>query len=270
MRYSLITFLSDFGLFDEYVPACLGVIKSIAPGLEVVNLNHQIPAGDVLKGAFTLAASLPYFPENSIHLAIVDPGVGSKRKKIVLKTRSGSLLVGPDNGLFSLVLARLTVDSIREIKNSALFSNEVAPTFEGRDVFAPTAANLALGFPFEEVGPEVKEIVKLELPRVQLTEDGLKLTVIDIDRFGTVRFNFSFMEEHGFPFKPGDVLTFSTSSVIIKAPFVRTFSEVRPGLPLFFKDSSGYLALAVNQGRASSKFKLKRFHFGILSRAKSK
>ncbi len=267
MKYSLITFLSDFGLSDEYVSSCLGVIKSIAPQVEILSLTHLIPPGDVLKGAFTLAASLPYFPENSVHLAIVDPGVGSERKKIVIKAKNGSLLVGPDNGLFSLIIERIGLVLVREIKNPSLLAGKVAPTFEGRDVFAPVAARLALGFPFEEVGPETKQLVPLKLPEVQLTAEGWKLTVLDIDRFGTVRFNFFFPRWPNFPFKFGEMLIFKTTAKVIEAPFLRTFSDASPDNPLFFEDSSGFLALAINQGNAALRFNLERNHSGILSKA---
>lgn len=271
MKYPLITFLSDFGLADEYVAACLGVIKSIAPEVEIVSLTHQIPPGDILKGSFTLANSLPFFPANSIHLAVVDPEVGGTRKRIVIRTASNSLLVGPDNGLFSLVLPLLgEATSVREIKNPELISKNVALTFEARDVFAPTAAHLAYGFPFEQVGPKVKKLQKLNLPAAKQTRDGLKLEVIDIDSFGSVRFNYSFEKDFEFPFSLNDNLVFKTGASIIDAPLVNTFSEVQPGFPLFFRDSSGYLALAINQGNAAQKFNLKRFQSGILSKAKRK
>ncbi len=269
MKYSLITFLSDFGLMDEYVAACLGVIKSINPEVEIVSLTHQIPPGDILKGAFTLAASLPFFPKKSVHLAVVDPGVGSNRKKIVVKTGSSSLLVGPDNGLFSLVLSLLGgAVSIREITNPRLVPSSAAPTFEARDIFAPTAALLAGGFPFDEVGPEIKRIESLNIPRPQWQNDGLKLTIIDIDNFGTVRFNYFFGVDLKLSVSLNDILSFETPSIKIEAPFLSTFSQVEPNKPLFFKDSSGYLALAINKGNAAHKFKLKRFQSGILTTSK--
>ncbi len=270
MRYALITFLSDFGLLDEYVSACVGVIKSINPKIEIVSLTHQIPPGDILKGSFTLANTLPFFPKNSIHLAVVDPGVGGSRRRIVIKTVSKSLLIGPDNGLFTMVLPLLGgIASVREITNPELKPQNAAPTFEARDIFAPTAALLASGFPFKNVGSEIKTITKLELPQPRKQKNGLELTIIDIDRFGTARFNYSFYNSSlTFPFSLNDVLLFETASLKIIAPLVKTFSQVEVNKPLFFKDSSGYLALAINQGNAAQKFNLKRFQSGILTKAK--
>lgn len=271
MKYTLITFLSDFGLADEYVAACVGVIKSLNPKVEVIPLTHQIPPGDILKGSLTLANSLPFFPKNSIHLAVVDPGVGGSRKRIVIKTASKSLLVGPNNGLFTMVLPLLGgIASVREIANSNLVPQKIAPTFEARDIFAPTAALLASGFPFEEVGPEIKSLTELELPQPKKRKNGIKLTIIDIDYFGSVRFNYSFHTDFAFPFDLNDILLFETASSKIRAPLVNTFSQVEPNKPLFFKDSSGYLALAINKGNAAQSFNLKRFQSGILVKAEEK
>lgn len=181
----MITLLTDFGSADYFVPAVKGVILSINPQTQVIDLTHQIPAQDVAAGAFTLGACYYNFPPGTIHLAVVDPGVGSSRRAIVIQAGE-HLFVGPDNGLFSYVYAREWQVRVFQIEREEFFHQPVSATFHGRDVFAPIAAHLSNGLLPEEVGREIADYVRLEIPKPATSEDGQRITgsVIHIDRFG--------------------------------------------------------------------------------------
>ncbi len=191
----MITLLTDFGTADYFVPAVKGVILSINPQAQIIDLTHQIPAQDVAAGAFTLGACYSDFPPGTVHVAIVDPGVGSSRRAIVAETGK-QIFVGPDNGIFSYVYAREQQVRVFQIEREDLFRQPVSATFHGRDVFAPIAAHLskktlaknllASGLSPEQVGREVDDYVRFEIPQPMVGKDGKRITgsVIHIDRFG--------------------------------------------------------------------------------------
>jgi S-adenosylmethionine hydrolase len=191
----MITLLTDFGLSDYFVPAVKGVILSIHPEAQIVDITHEAAAQDVRSAAFTLGACYHEFPAGTIHLAVVDPGVGSSRRAIVVDA-GRYLFVGPDNGLFSFVYARETTVRVFQITETRFFRDPVSPTFHGRDVFAPVTAHLLRGTKPEEVGEEILDYVKFEIPSSQLIESEapknlLKGALLQIDRFGNCITSFT-------------------------------------------------------------------------------
>ncbi len=180
----MITFLTDFGTADYFVPAVKGVILSINPQIQIIDLTHEIPAQDIAAGAFTLGACYRNFPAGTIHLAVVDPGVGSVRRAIVVQAGK-HLFVGPDNGLFSYVYRREDRVRVFQIEREDLFCQPISATFHGRDMFAPIAAHLSKGLLPESVGRKVFDFVKLDLPEPTADEHGKIIgAILHIDRFG--------------------------------------------------------------------------------------
>jgi S-adenosylmethionine hydrolase len=262
----ILTFLSDFGLKDEYVATCKGVIKSISPQIEVIDITHLIPHFDIRKGAFTLLCAARYFPP-SVHLAVVDPGVGTERKPIAIKTKKGSYFVGPDNGLLIPAAEEEGILEVREISEKH-WLKPTSPTFQARDIFSPLAAKLARGDKFEEVGEKVEKFSPSPFTLPQEREDGYEVECLDVDDFGTLRFNLKGAQLESWGIREGDLISLSISSFDLSVPFYSTFGKVERGKPLFFVDSSGFLALGVNQGRADKVFSLNSGDKLIIKRGK--
>src|SRR5579884_2358138 len=186
-----LTFLSDFGLQDDFVGTCHGVIAGIAPGTRVIDVTHGVRPGHVLQGALVLANTLPYMPAG-VHLAVVDPGVGSGRRALALRDREGRLHVGPDNGLLLPAAERFGgVDAVHELANPRYSLQPVSRTFHGRDLFAPAAAHLAAGLALGELGPPLdpQELVRLEIPVAEVGRSRIRATVLIVDRFGNAALN---------------------------------------------------------------------------------
>lgn len=182
----IVTLLTDFGSRDHYVGVMKGVILARAPLVQIVDLCHEIPPQDVHAAGVLLAASYPFFPSSTIHLAVVDPGVGTDRRALAVETPAG-LFVGPDNGLFSYVLDEQPGARLVELREQRYWLPEVSQTFHGRDVFAPVAAALAVGVPLAALGPPVLDPIRLALPEVQVLPDGSRRgTVVHVDRFGNL------------------------------------------------------------------------------------
>jgi S-adenosyl-L-methionine hydrolase (adenosine-forming) len=179
----MITLLTDFGTADYFVPAVKGVILSVNPQAQIVDLTHEVPAHDVASGAFTLGACYRHFPAGTVHVAVVDPGVGSQRRAIVARA-GGYLFVGPDNGIFSYVYARESDVRVFHATREEFFRRPPSPTFHGRDVFAPLAAWLARGLSPDATGAEVSDYVRLEVPEPVVSANEVRGAVIHIDRFG--------------------------------------------------------------------------------------
>ncbi len=182
---AVLTLLTDFGVEDYYVAAVKGVVLRLAPGTQLVDVSHQVPGGDLLTGAFLLAAAVPWFPAGTVHLAVVDPGVGSSRRILVART-DDAFVVLPDNGLLTGLLDRQVVRSVRSVEKTGLFLDNPGQTFHGRDRFAPVAAWLLRGESVEALGPEIDDPVRLpwEAPR---REPGvLSGKVVHVDRYGNL------------------------------------------------------------------------------------
>ena len=247
----LITLTTDFGLRDPFVGIMKGVILARAPQATLVDLCHEIPAQDVVAGALALEAAVNYFPPETLHLAVVDPGVGSARRPIAVRTNR-AILIGPDNGLLWLALTKLDVLEAAILDRPAYHLTPVSTTFHGRDIFAPAAGHVASGVPVSRLGTAlpVPEIQRLELPPPKPTARGLDLRVLAVDRFGNLVLNVDAQECARV--RPGRAaFLLDLHGVTIKGP-CRTFSEVPEGHPLTYYGSTGRLEIAVRNGNAAA------------------
>jgi S-adenosylmethionine hydrolase len=251
-----ITFLSDYDPADEFAGVCRAVIARIAPEARVIDLAHGIPGYDVAHGAAMLARALPYAPPG-IHLAVVDPGVGSTRRGIAVRVEEGDrVLVGPDNGLLSLAIERLggPEDAV-DVSASPVRLEPLSATFHGRDLFAPVAAHLALGTPLAELGEPVVDpagLVGLERPAATI-EPGVKLTatVSHLDGYGNASLIATAEDAADAGLEPGCAIRVRAGGAENRGVYARTFADVDPGGLLLYRGSSGDLALAVNLGDAA-------------------
>jgi len=254
-----IVFLTDYGLDDEFVGVCHGVITRVAPDARVIDLAHGIPPQDVLRGALVLAGAVPYLPEDAVYLGVVDPGVGGPRGAIAVATAAGPLMVGPDNGLLSLAWQALggPIKAV-EITAPEVLLQPVSATFHGRDVFAPAAAHLANVADLDELGPEVDvdALQHVHVPPPAVQQGELVAVVLGVDRFGNLELNAipDDLAEAGLQGGARLLLRHAGGAAdIIPA---RTFADVPPGEPALIEDSSGSLAVVVNQGSAAKTFGL--------------
>lgn len=261
-----ITFLSDFGYTDDFVGTCHGVIKKIAPEVEIIDITHEVPRHGILHGAVILANTLPYMPEGVI-LAVVDPGVGGHRKPIAIRTTEGRHLVGPDNGLLWLAAERLGgAEAAVELACGAYTLPRVCKTFEGRDLFSPVAAHICSGVALDRLGAPVA-VADLErvLPPQPVWSDGsLSATVIYVDRFGNAQLNLTREDLENLGARLGDLLDVRHGDESWRVPFVETFGDVEPEDMLIYEDAYGLIAFSVNQGDAGQIFQItegNRMHF---------
>jgi S-adenosylmethionine hydrolase len=250
---SFITFLSDFGLQDDFVGTCHGVIKRIAPEAEIIDITHGLDPGRVLQGALVLANTLPYMPVG-VHLAVVDPGVGGARRPLALRDREGRLYVGPDNGLLVPAAERFGgIDAAHELANPAYALEHVSRTFHGRDLFSPAAAHLALGVDPAELGPPVDPdaLARLDLPEPDVTGQRTLATVLYVDRFGNVQLNLRGEHLREMNIVPGTRVELQLAVERYFAVAARTFADARPGDLILYEDSYGGVSLAINRGDAA-------------------
>jgi S-adenosylmethionine hydrolase len=249
----IITFLSDFGLQDDFVGTCHGVIKRIAPDADVVDITHGIEATQVLQGALVLANTLPYMPE-AVHLAVVDPGVGSDRKAVAIRGRDGRLYVGPDNGLLVPAAERLGgLEGAWELENPSYRLEPVSSTFHGRDIFAPAAAHLASGIDPGELGPALPPaaLVRLEVPVPVFGDGFIHAHVLIVDRFGNIQLNLTTGDLERAGIESGTQVEIEVGLQRFYACAASTFADVRPGDIVVYEDSYGNIALAINVGNAA-------------------
>ncbi len=250
----VISILTDFGVRDAYVGIMKGVIFSICPTARIIDISHEVSRHSILQGAFMLAQTAPYFPEGSIHLVVVDPGVGTDRKRIILQGKR-CLYVGPDNGVLSLAAKRESVIQAVEIKNEERMLPHPSETFEGRDVFAPAAAYLARGVDITDFGPNISDFESLSLAEPSQSDNCLLGEVIYIDGFGNVVTNIP--KEMLQDICLGASFKVRVQEVSKIAPFCEAYDYVPVGSPLLVVGSSGFLEIAVNRGSAERLFKAK-------------
>ena len=257
---STIVFMTDFGVLDDSVPICKGVMYSIAPDLRIVDLTHQVTPYSILDGARFLYGASPYYPAGTVFVAVVDPGVGSTRKAVVVKSKRGQYFVLPDNGLITLVADRDGVEAAREITNrNWMIGSALSSTFHGRDIFSPVGAHLARGEGWTQVGPELAadKLFRLNLAPVKLDERGLHGVVIATDGpFGNLATNIDGDEFLKLGYRPGETVHLSIGSTSLALPFERTFSDVPLNRPLLYIDSRGRVGLAVNQGSFAATYRI--------------
>jgi S-adenosylmethionine hydrolase len=232
------------------------VIKRIAPDAQVIDITHGIAPTNVLQGALVLASTLPYMPEG-VHLAVVDPGVGGERKPLALRGCDGRLYVGPDNGLLLVAAERLGgVEEAVELAEAAYRLEPVAPTFHGRDIFAPAAAHLAAGVELGALGPQTPpaELVRLELPAPEVGTRRIRATVLYVDRFGNVQLNLTSRDLDQAGIEVGAHVEVEVGIGRYYAVAARTFAEVRTGDIVIYEDAYRNIALAINRGNAAKMF----------------
>jgi S-adenosylmethionine hydrolase len=249
----VICFLSDFGLQDDFVGTCHGVIAKIAPDARVIDVTHGIPATAVMQGAYVLASTLPYMPIG-VHLAVVDPGVGGARRPLVLSDADGRLFVGPDNGLLLPAVERAGIADVRELANPDYALESISRTFHGRDLFAPAAAHLANGVPLSELGPPLAPdaLVRLDLPRPSFSTDRIDATMLYVDSFGNIALNLTREDVERAGVVPGSRIELDLAGERYFAVMARTFADARPGDVILYEDSYRNMSVAINRGSAAA------------------
>jgi S-adenosyl-L-methionine hydrolase (adenosine-forming) len=249
----VVTFLSDFGLADGFVGTCHGVIKRIAPEAQIVDITHGIEPHQVTQGAFVLANTLPYMPEG-VHIAVVDPGVGSERRGVVVRDGDGRLYVGPDNGLLLPAVERFGgAAGVWELAETSYRLEPVSATFHGRDIFSPAAAHLARGLDPAELGPplEAASLVRLSLPQPVVGESSLRSHVIMVDRFGNIQLDLTRGHLEQLGMEPGTRVELDLALERYYALVARTFADARPGEIIVYEDAYWTISVAINGGNAS-------------------
>jgi len=251
----MIGFLSDWGTRSYYVGVAKAIIYSINPSAVVVDLSHEITPFNVREAMHVLYRASRDFPKNTVFLCVVDYGVGTSRKSIVMKTTNDFIFVGPDNGIFTLVAEKYGVREIREITNPFFMRHEVSRSFHGRDIFAPTAAYLDMGYPVEDVGPLIMGYEELKYMYATLIGNEIIGEVAFIDTFGNIETNIEADLLKKMNVELDSQLVVKIGKYIEKAVYCRTFGDVKKGQLLVHEDSSGYLEISINQGNAASVFK---------------
>ena len=247
----VITLLTDFGAADTYVAQMKGAILSINPAATIVDISHDVSPQDVFDGALRLEASYGYFPKGSVHVAVVDPGVGGERKAIVVRTGSYHF-VAPDNGILSFALSRESVLAKVELSRSEYHRATVSDTFHGRDIFAPAAAHLSLGVPLANLGDVVEGLLEIDIPEPEPVSGGLRLHVIHVDRFGNLVTDLAPEAlARAVPSVPASMLRIEAGGRSIRG-LRRSYSHVRSGEPLAIWGSAGRLEIAVRTGNAAA------------------
>jgi S-adenosylmethionine hydrolase len=245
-----VVFMTDFGVVDDSVALCKGVMYGITPNLRIVDLTHQVTPFSIADGARFLFGATPYFPAGTVFVVVIDPGVGSTRKAMVAKSKRGQYFVLPDNGLMTMVQDRDGIEGAREISNPDwMIGAKISSTFHGRDIFSPVGAHIARGDDWTRVGPEIKDLVRLNLEPAKLDDKGYSGTVIALDGpFGNLITNMSADDFMKLGYQRGEKLRVNVAGHDIDMPFVKTFSDVPLKQPLLFVDSRGRVSFAVNQG----------------------
>src|SRR5262245_12937530 len=255
VKHRFISFLTDFGLTDDFVGTCHGVMKRIAPDVQIIDVTHGITPQGVLAGALVLRNTLRYLP-NGVHLAVVDPGVGSARRPVIIRDAEGDLYVGPDNGLLFPAAELRGIDSAHELANPAYALEPVSRTFHGRDLFSPAAAHLALGVEPSELGPPLATdaLVRLDLPRPVIDANKLDARVLSIDRFGNMQLNMTREDLDQVGIVPGTRFEVEVAGERYYATAARTYADARPGEIVLYEDSYRNVAIAINRGSAAEMF----------------
>jgi S-adenosylmethionine hydrolase len=252
LRDVFITFLSDFGLKDDFVGTCHGVIKRIAPEAQIIDITHGIPATSILQGALVLSNTIAFMPVG-VHLAIVDPGVGGPRRPLALRDAEGRVYVGPDNGLLLPAANRTGIDVAHELANPEYALDSISRTFHGRDLFSPAAAHLAMGVPLADLGPPVdpEGLVRLDLPEHVVEEGAITATLLYVDSFGNIALNLDRDDVEALGIVSGTRVELELSGERYYAIMARTFADARPGDVILYEDSYKNMSLAISRGSAA-------------------
>jgi S-adenosylmethionine hydrolase len=251
-----IVFMTDFGTANDAVAICRAVIAGIAPNARLADITHQVTPFQIEEASRYLAAVTPYYPSGTIFLVVVDPGVGTSRKALVVKSKRDQFFVLPDNGLVTPVIDRDGLQAAREITNRDwMIGAAVSSTFHGRDIFSPAAAHLAAGWDFTRAGPEVTELVRLP-PKISIVSPkGLDGDIIGLDDpYGSLVTDIPAEDFQKLGYSLGDKVPLRLGAKSATIPYVKTFMDVPLGESLLYIDSRGRVGIAINQGNYSTKF----------------
>ena len=251
-----IVFMTDFGTANDAVAICRAVIFGIAPEVRLTDITHQVTPFSIEEASRFLKGVTPYYPVGTVFLVVVDPGVGTSRKAVIVKSKKGQYFVLPDNGLVTPVLERDGLDSAREITNQNwMIQAPLSSTFHGRDIFSPAAAHLAAGWDFALVGPVVPQLVRLTIKTSTATGKGIEGDIIGLDDpFGSLVTDIPVDEFQKLGYRLGDKLTVQINKKPVTLPYGKTFMDVPVGNLLLYIDSRGRVGIAINQGNYSKKF----------------
>lgn len=251
-----IVFMTDFGTANDAVAICKAVMLGIAPDARIMDITHQVTPFSIEEGARFLEAVTPYYPAGTVFVAVIDPGVGTSRKAIIVKSKKGQYFVLPDNGLVTPVLDRDGLEMAREITNQNwMIQSAISSTFHGRDIFSPSGAHLAAGWDFNLVGPEVPQLVRFTPKTSTTTEKGIDGDILGLDDpFGSLITDIPGDEFKKLGYNLSDKVVAQIKKKPVTLPYVKTFMDVPVGDSLLFIDSRGRVSIAVNQGNYSKKF----------------
>ena len=251
-----IVFMTDFGVANDAVAICKAVMLGIAPDARIMDITHQVIPYSIEEGARLLEGVTPYYPAGTVFVVVVDPGVGTSRKAIVVKSKKGQYFVLPDNGLITPVIDRDGLESAREITNTDwMIQAPISSTFHGRDIFSPVGAHLAAGGDFSLVGPELSQLVRLNPKTAVVSDKGIAGDFIGLDDpFGSLITDIPGDEFKKLAYRVGDRVPLEINKKPVILPYVKTFMDVPVGEPLLYVDSRGRVSLAVNQGNYSKQF----------------
>jgi S-adenosylmethionine hydrolase len=254
----IIVFMTDFGTANDAVAICRAVIVGIAPDARIMDITHQVTPFRIEEASRFLYGVTPYYPAGTVFLAVVDPGVGTSRKAVIVKSKKGQFFVVPDNGLVSSVLERDGLEGAREITNQQwMIQAPVSSTFHGRDIFSPAAAHLAEGWDYTIAGPVVEQLVHLTGKTATVDDKGVTGEVIGLDDpFGSLVTDISEADFATLGYAQGDKVTVQLNKKATTLPFVKTFMNVPVGESLLYVDSRGRIGIAMNQGNYSRKYGL--------------
>jgi S-adenosylmethionine hydrolase len=254
----VIVFMTDFGTANDAVAICKAVMLKIQPDARIMDITHQVTPYSIEEASRFLVGVTPYYPAGTVFVAVIDPGVGTSRKAIIVKSKKGQFFVLPDNGLITPVLERDGLEGAREITNTGwMIGDTVSSTFHGRDIFSPAGAHLAAGWDYTLAGPEVSELVRLTPKMAAVTDKGISGDVIGLDDpFGSLITDISSEDFKKLGYASGEKVTVLVNKRAITLPYEKTFMEVAVGEPLLYIDSRGRVALAVNQGNFSQVYKI--------------
>jgi S-adenosylmethionine hydrolase len=247
---STIVFMTDFGTANDAVAICRAVMIGIAPDARIMDITHQVTPFSIEEGARFLAGVSPYYPAGAVFVGVVDPGVGTSRKAVIVKTKKGQLFVVPDNGLITPVVERDGLDSAREITNPEwMIGQKISSTFHGRDIFSPTGAHLAAGWDYTLAGPEVRQLVRLTIKTSIVSDKGIESNIIGLDDpFGSLITDIPGDDFKKLGYNLGDKVILLLNKKPFTAAYAKTFMDVPVGQPLLYVDSRGRVSLAINQG----------------------
>ena len=244
----MITLTSDFGLNDPYVAEMKGVILTINPNANIIDITHGVEKFNIRIGAFLLASAARYFPKGTVHVAVVDPGVGTERRAILLQTPQG-FFVGPDNGVLILAAQNQGIEHIYQITTPKFMLSKVSSTFHGRDVFAPVAAHLDMGVEPFEFGPEINDVVTPEFVRVKKRNDAFIGEVLHVDGFGNIITNINQKE-----ISEAKTVKIEMQNLTLNLQLCKTYAQAKPQQPIALIGSHGFLEIALNQASAAEKY----------------